>query len=466
MAGGCQHRCDRDARLHPSPSENIVNVILDGRDRHGQSPRNLRIGESARDQQRDVALAWGEPSEQCAPFAVRDDTNDESCSIAVVVQGDSNVGIRPQGSGELVELRAGERGPSLRASFVDGIAKTAQHFLVDMRRRGLIMDALHSCRVAWFVIGPALLLFSLLSAAPSARAQGLGTADGKRAVIDSLASLLRAQYVDADTGALIAAHLSARQHAGAYDSLPPKEFAAQVTRDLRATNGDKHLSLVLRDPATSSGPAPVLSGPFLGPVEMRSGNIGLLTIRQVSPPSPDNLRAVDDAMRSFEHAHAMVIDLRGNRGGAGAMNDYLWGFFIQPDSVPTMQALTRGTSAIVQRWAKRIDKPGPPRDAPLFILVNSSTGSAAEGLAFYLQQSGRATVIGEPSAGAGHGVAFFSVAPGVVAGVSITRVWYPPTGKEWERTGVIPNVATSSDVALDTAIAMASRTRPKARSVD
>jgi retinol-binding protein 3 len=96
--------------------------------------------------------------------------------------------------------------------------------------------------------------------------------------------------------------------------------------------------------------------------------------------------------------------------------------------------------------------PGPRRpDVPLYVLTSRRTGSAAEEFSFVLHNLGRATLVGERSAGAGHMVDFVNVPANFVLGVSITRVSDPKTGAEWEAVGVPVDRAVAADRALGVA---------------
>jgi peptidase S41-like protein len=74
-----------------------------------------------------------------------------------------------------------------------------------------------------------------------------------------------------------------------------------------------------------------------------------------------------------------------------------------------------------------------------------------------LHNLGRATLVGDRTAGAGHMVNMFDLPRGFVAGVSITRVSDPRTGREFEAVGVQPDVRVPPERALGVAHTMALR---------
>jgi len=282
------------------------------------------------------------------------------------------------------------------------------------------------------------------------------------AIVDSLASALRAYYVDADTGRAIAEHLLAREHDGAYDTVTSlADLATRLMADMRAAHPDKHLWVL-----TEGGPAPGGPESANGPppdfgfadARVLVGNVGYLKVTRMVIPTPEAQAALVVAMAKLMAVRTMIVDVRGNWGGAGGMNAYLWGYFTGPDSVATLEVWSRAMGKVMQNWTRPATSPGPRRDVRLFVLTDSVTVSAAEAFAFWLQQSGRAKIVGGRTAGGGHNVRRVPIAPGVDALISVTRVSYPGTQREWEGVGVEPDVPAPAAQALDVAVRLA---RPK-----
>ncbi len=319
----------------------------------------------------------------------------------------------------------------------------------------------------------------------------------RRDVVDSVIAFVERTYVDADTARLIAATVRARRQAGAYDTATTTDaLESLLTRDLRAVNHDLHLSVnfegedaaPLRRPAArgdagpGSRPEPEPSvarrrvpGGFseqpgdvpvrllkdpryqsarrrnfgIGRAEVLPGNIGYLEITGFMG-APGMEHAVEDALRLLERTDAMIIDVRRNGGGSGIMSHLVASHFLDATPRATIRVTSRaGTPYTMRSFAK---VPGPRRtDVPLYVLTSRFTASAAEEFAFILQNAGRATVVGDRTAGAGHMVESFSVGHGFTVGISVTRVSDPRTGLEWERVGVQPTLRVDADRALDAA---------------
>jgi carboxyl-terminal processing protease len=88
----------------------------------------------------------------------------------------------------------------------------------------------------------------------------------------------------------------------------------------------------------------------------------------------------------------VILDVRNNPGGRPAEANAVADIFLDDKCLEIFQF----------RNGKRIafkSKPGA-QDVPVIVLTNHSTGSAAEMLAMALRDNQRATVIGQPTAGA------------------------------------------------------------------
>lgn len=290
------------------------------------------------------------------------------------------------------------------------------------------------------------------------------TAAARAGVVDSLGAMLARLYVDADTARLIADRLQARLRAGAYDAAAlPARFAELVTADLRAVNGDLHLGLRHVGAAGARGGgdgflAQARSQNFgLGRAEILPGNVGYLEITGFVG-APGYQEAVADALRFLSRTDALIVDVRRNGGGSGEMSHLVFSHFLGERPVPTIRVVERGTGRDeVRRSDAQV--PGPRRpDVPLYVLTSQGTASAAEEFSFVLRNQGRATIVGDRTAGAGHMVRGVPVGHGFVGSISITRVSDPTTGREWEREGVQPDVRVPAERALDAAHAAALRT--------
>jgi hypothetical protein len=308
-------------------------------------------------------------------------------------------------------------------------------------------------------------------------------ATARREVVGTIGSLLERHYVDADTGKRIAAHLQERLAAGAYDQLTdPYRFAEVLTTDLRAVNGDRHLVVNYNpsQPAMRVGPEGIrMMGPppgandrgarqpspamvagarrshfNLGRADVLPGNVGYLDVRGFSG-APEAEDAIVAALNYLQYTDAMIIDLRRNGGGSAELVNFLLSHFTGPDTLASLTVKNRSGNESFTRYTLA-KVPGPRRpEVPMYVLTSGLTASAGEDFAFVSKNLGRATIVGEPTAGAGHNNAFLDSGHGFATSISFTRVMDPKTGVEWERVGVQPTVRVEQDQALETAQSLA-----------
>lgn len=301
-------------------------------------------------------------------------------------------------------------------------------------------------------------------------------------VVDSVGTVLRARYVDEDVAARVGARLRRRLADGAYagDTLPAA-FAGALTRDMYAVSNDLHMRLSYEPtreftltpsapqmvrPAGAGGAGGVVRTGRIDPrdsttiaranfgynrVERLPGNVGYLKLDEFQPL--DYARETAAAAMAFlANSDAVVIDLRDNRGGAPDHVRLLLSYFFGADSV-RLWATGNPRLGIRNEYWSLADLPGRRMaGADLYVLTSGRTGSSAETFSYVTRYTGRGTVVGERTAGAGIGGARLSVGHGLALFVPQFQML---TGPGFERAGVEPHVAVAEDDALSAAHAMA-----------
>jgi len=126
------------------------------------------------------------------------------------------------------------------------------------------------------------------------------------------------------------------------------------------------------------------------------GDVGVISfnIFLIQPVLEDVKKAI--ARFEAHHVRAVILDLRGNPGGQGAMAIPIASLFVS-------QPVTLGTLKFRDFSQTLVAKPemgGTPFTGPLAILTDEGTASAAEMLAAGLQEAKRAVVVGDASLGA------------------------------------------------------------------
>jgi len=116
---------------------------------------------------------------------------------------------------------------------------------------------------------------------------------------------------------------------------------------------------------------------------------------------PPLIRQVDAAIDEYRAFDGIVVDLRGNRGGAGGMILGVAGHFLaERVSLGDFRYRTatlhmRANPRLVDQRNQRVE----PFGGPLAVLIDETSGSASEVFAGGMQAIGRARVFGSPSLG-------------------------------------------------------------------
>lgn len=159
---------------------------------------------------------------------------------------------------------------------------------------------------------------------------------------------------------------------------------------------------------------------------------------------------LERAVNEVADCAGIVIDLRGNPGGVGAMVMGFGGYFVEsPLSLGTMR--TRDVSLkflINPRFVQVNGAQRPPFKGPVAILVDPMTASTSEIFATGMQRLGRMRVFGERSAGAALPALMEELPSGDVF-VHAVADFTDPDGRRIEGAGVVADetvVLTEKDL--------------------
>jgi len=88
---------------------------------------------------------------------------------------------------------------------------------------------------------------------------------------------------------------------------------------------------------------------------------------------------------------------------------------------------------------------------PIYVLTAQRTFSAPESLAYELQQTKRATIVGETTGGGAHSGAWFPIDDRFAIFIPLSRYVSATSGGDWEGAGVKPDVVCAASDALERA---------------
>lgn len=322
---------------------------------------------------------------------------------------------------------------------------------------------------------------------PPGASEPLAQGEG-RAVAQKLADELLSTFVLHDVAERYAAMLRANAAQGRYDKATRGELARLLSDDLMAVQKDGHLHVELSEPQDQRGgdsgppkgfPPLIQSAKWLAP--------GIAYIRFTAFMSnEEEVAAVRDFMREHEAAKTLIFDLRNHHGGRLGEMDEIFPYLFATKTPLVKMEMARSiydkfgspfgeasTLTFVKDdahvTATHYAIPGaatPLRKAKVYLLISNATASAGEHFAFAFKATGRATLIGENSAGANHFGGPAPLGDHFQVWMPVGRTYDPKTGKDWEGVGVAPDVTVDPTQALVVALEKAGMSHEEAVRID
>jgi hypothetical protein len=347
------------------------------------------------------------------------------------------------------------------------------------------------------VLPVAVLALSVLSLPPAVVAQPAPAAASPaatRAMVMTLADKLAADFVFPEQGARYAAALRAEAAAGVYDGLTGAPLAMRLTDDLQAVAPDGHLrvmfqgvgggpQLVMAPPAGAAPPPPgaqprmIMMQPPAPMEQARWLAPGIAFVRfNLFPGGPEATEAARQFMAAHADAKVIIFDLRTHMGGGLDEMDAIFPWlYARPTKLVTMATRSAvdkagGSPVSDGPTLRRVPSdpatvnrehwvtPGPDKrlnDATVYVLTSGMSASAAEHFASALKTSGRATLVGRKTYGANHFGGDQELGGDFTAFIPVGRTFDPATGKDWEGTGVAPDIDVPAEDALIKALTLA-----------
>lgn len=338
-----------------------------------------------------------------------------------------------------------------------------------------------------------------IAALGSGAALGQGADRDLAGAVTKLADLLETGYVFPETGKRYAAMLRQKLAAGGYAAITdPVALGQQLSADVNAVSPDRHLRVVPEAMAGGGGPRRVVVGgpgpqprapvgpapqPQPGPQPIRRASLedagwlakGVAYLRYTGfTGDTAAVAATADFMKTHATAKSLIIDCRYNGGGGveemNAIFPYLYAketVLVQMQMAQSVAKARGGTPFDDDKFVRDVAAPAgligrehyavPGTEtglfgAKVFYLTSGRTASAAEHLALAFRHTKRAIQIGETTAGANHFGGFEPIGAGLVVFLPVGRTIEPGTDKDWEGTGIAPDVTVAPALALEEAL--------------
>ncbi len=184
---------------------------------------------------------------------------------------------------------------------------------------------------------------------------------------------------------------------------------------------------------------------------MLDNDIGYVALFDFNARASSRLR---DAVRGLinDGAESLILDLRDNPGGYLDESIRVADLFLGPETVLIQRDVDGNERRFTSRGGDLAE------GIPLVVLVNQNSASASEIVAAALQDSGRATLIGQTTFGKGSVQLQYNLTDGSLLRVTYAN-WYTPDDRSISENGVTPDIVvapptvqTDRDLQLERAI--------------
>jgi len=275
-----------------------------------------------------------------------------------------------------------------------------------------------------------------------------------------VANLIEKHYILPEVAVNVANKLRINAKAGKYSAYgdTPIKLADVLTTDIINYSQDKHFYVEYINKKTEQinwieqwlKKAP--SKNFgIKKIEILKGNVGYLALSSFYPLDIAK-QSIKAAMELIQHTQGLVLDLRKNGGGDETSTRAILATFLPEGHEGPLLIESREEKKLMS-IPTELDWSRYALQKKLVIILNNRTFSAPESLAFSLQEVGRAIIIGTNSAGGAHMTDKpLTVPGGYEIGIPNKRPISKLTGKNWEGTGVIPDIESTDSNALSVAL--------------
>lgn len=290
--------------------------------------------------------------------------------------------------------------------------------------------------------------------------------------VSALIKEFRARYVFPDLANKGADSLKSHSDAHDYDSVTDGAALAKLLTDqLHLVADDHHLRVRYSPeklPPREAPSAPTADeikrdrlfthqvNAGLDAVRRLDGNVGYIEIRGFFDPEI----AAGPIAASFNfvaNTDALIIDLRRNGGGDPETVRRFCSYLFDTTPVHLNDLFFRATGKADEFWTLKSVQGKRYLNRKVYVLIGKRTASGGEECAYDLQNIKRGLLIGESTWGGANPGDSVRLSDHFTAFIPVGRAINPYTHKNWEGTGVIPDIAATPQDGLKVAHLLALR---------
>ena len=277
--------------------------------------------------------------------------------------------------------------------------------------------------------------------------------------ISEIADKINEYYIFEDVANQLSKKLKSEIDLKTFDNLTDVEFAKSLSKYLTKNGNDLHFNVLYR-PSKEEEKA-VDEKELLKKYDainkqwnygfdkvMRlDGNIGYIEYTGFPEGNKSAQQILVSTINFVSNTNALIIDLRNNRGGDGKMVRLFLSYFFN-ERIKLSEIYTRYNNKTEEKYTYKKVNGKKYLDKPVYLLVNNNTISAAEALAYNLQQNKIAKVIGDKTYGAANPVKVFFIGKKYQLFIPISVEKNAVTKTNWEHTGITVDDKVNSEKAL------------------
>jgi len=291
------------------------------------------------------------------------------------------------------------------------------------------------------------------------------TLNNRSSQLKEISNKIEAYYIFENIGKELTKKLNIEIKNKTFDKLSNQEFADSLSTYLTKNGNDLHFNVLYR---------PIKKNEEINEKELikqydainkqwnygfekvlrLDGNIGYIQYTGFPPANKNATQTLDATMNFVSNTNALILDLRDNNGGDGEMvKRFLSYFFVKKTKISESYTRFNNKTSISYTYNKVRGK--KYLNKPIYILVNNGTISAAEALAYELQNNKGATIIGEKTYGAANPIKAFYIDNLFHLFVPISEVRNAVTQSNWEHKGVDLDIRIENNKAINKAHSLA-----------
>jgi C-terminal processing protease CtpA/Prc len=274
-----------------------------------------------------------------------------------------------------------------------------------------------------------------------------------------MAENIKEYYVFENVANKLSEKLKSEIELKTFESLTDKEFAKSLSSYLTVNGNDLHFNVLYRP--SQEGKKIVNEKEMLQKydsinrqwnygfekVTRLDGNIGYIEYTGFPEGNKSAQQILDATMNFVSNTNALIIDLRNNQGGDGKMVKLFLSYFFE-NKIKLSEHYTRYKDKTIKHFTMQKVNGKKYLNKPIYILVNNKTISAAESLAYNLQQNKIAKIIGDKTYGAANPVKIFFIGNKYHLFIPISEEKNAITNTNWEHAGIDADIKINAEKAL------------------